>query len=220
MVRLPQKQLHAKYGHPFTEIKSIHTYYRHKWWWRLVCLATNDRNLDLNWSSHFPSQILISPRANPSERVSIPTHGAAWPSHLWGSPHPGLNSAGCLQIAFSKTGGIKFPTWFLGERRLNETAQLSFAIGLRPWISFPSEGVARSLRGNDLRFRGRVGRCVFMWRGLGRRQYAEHEQIVPSPPSNQSSHGVSQIHKNKSIRGRSLRQQEGVSAEAQMKFRN
>lgn len=83
---------------------------------------------------------------------------------------PGLNSAGCLQMAFSKTRGrLSYNMVFgWGERKWNETAQLSLSIGLRPWISFPSEGVAASLRGNSLRFGGRVGRCIFIWRDLGR----------------------------------------------------
>lgn len=104
------------------------------------------------------------------------------------------------------------------ERRWNETAQLSLSIGLRPWISFPSEGVAASLRGNSLRSGERVGRCMFIWRGLGRRQYAEREQMVLSSPSNQSGHGISREHKNTSICGRSPQQQEGDSAKAQVKF--
>lgn len=115
MVRLPQKQLHIRCGHPFTAIKPIHTIYRHERWWRLVGLAMKDRISDLNWSSHILSQTLISPTANPWELVSLPAHGAARPSDLWGAP--GLSSAGCLQMAFSKTGGTKVPTWFLGGEK-------------------------------------------------------------------------------------------------------
>lgn len=59
---------------------------------------------------------------------------------------------------------------------------------------------------------------MFIWRGLGRRQYAEREQMVLSSPSNQSGHGISREHKNTSVCGRSPQQQEGDSAKAQVKF--
>lgn len=128
MVWLPQKQLHGKYGYPFITSKPSYTTFTHKWWQRLVCLAmkAQESSLDLNWSFHFLSPNLTSPRPNTSAHQGV-TQSTSHPLHMVQPGHqnseaedlltPMLNSAGCLQTAFSKTGRMMVPTIFWMRRK-------------------------------------------------------------------------------------------------------
>lgn len=102
----------------------------HLVWTSIYCNQANPHNLrtqkvmkagqpfDQRWDSRFELKFSLS-ISNSHLTHSEPLRTCLTPCHQTseGLLTPGLNSAGCLQMDFSKTGGINVPTWFLGGEK-------------------------------------------------------------------------------------------------------
>ena len=118
----------------------FHTTYNHEGLWRLVCLPTKawDSSFELKLSLSVSNSHLTQskPLSSPQSETQTVSHSL----HMVQCGHqsseaedllaPGLNSAGCPQKAFSKTGGIMVPILFFNKEKRDKMKLHSYSCPL------------------------------------------------------------------------------------------